>query len=63
MKFLLSATLLLLLSSCTWVTYDDNGTTRLKQKYPVGTGVYYQDGTYQHDQRYNQYRPVQRSVE
>ena len=57
-------TLLLLLSaSCTWTTYDDNGITRLKQKYPTGTPVYYEDGTYQHDQRYNQYRPIQRAVE
>ncbi len=53
----------LLLSGCSWVTYDDNGRTRLRQKYPTGTATYYQDGTYQRDQRYNEYRPQQRAVE
>ncbi|MDO5687376.1 MAG: spore cortex protein [Neisseria sp.] len=53
----------LLLGACTWVTYDDNGTTRLRQKYPTGTSVYYEDGTYQQDRRYHEYRPKQHAIE
>lgn len=53
----------LLLSSCTWTTYNDNGQTKLRQKYPTGTPVYYEDGTYQNDQRYHSYRPRQRAIE
>ena len=53
----------LLLSACTWTTYNDNGQTKFRQKYPIGTPVYYEDGTYQRDQRYHGYRPRQRAIE
>lgn len=45
------------LAACSWVTYDDNGRTRVRPKYPVGSSVIYEDGTYARDHRYNQYRP------
>lgn len=58
------AVLCVLLSACSWNFYnDENGQTKIERKYPVGTSTYYQDGTYQHDQRYNQFRPVQKAVE
>lgn len=50
-------------NACTWTTYtDENGKTALRQKYPAGTPVYYEDGTYQRNQRYNEYRPMQKTV-
>lgn len=49
---------LLALGGCTWETYQDQqGQTKLRQKYEPGTRVFYQDGTYSHDQRYNKLRP------
>lgn len=63
-KLLLSAALLpLLLASCAWETYtDQNGHTALRQKYPTGTPIFYQDGTYARDQHYNRFRPIQRAL-
>ncbi|PIT58815.1 spore cortex protein [Snodgrassella alvi] len=49
---------LLILSGCTWETYQDaTGQTKLRQKYEPGTRVVYQDGTYSHNMRYNSMRP------
>lgn len=45
------------LAACSWVTYDDHGHTRMRQKYPTGSAIVYEDGTYARDHRYNQYRP------
>ncbi|MDO4997834.1 MAG: spore cortex protein [Neisseria sp.] len=48
----------LLLSACAWETYETaEGKTALRQKYPTGTPVVYQDGTYSQNMRYNQLRP------
>ncbi|WP_051940800.1 hypothetical protein [Stenoxybacter acetivorans] len=50
---------LLTLTACTWETYqNEQGHTGLRPKYEAGTRVYYEDGTYSHDQRYNNMRPV-----
>ena len=49
-----------LLASCTWVSYDDNGQTRWRQKYPTGTPTYYEDGTYQRDHRYHDTAPFKK---
>lgn len=52
-----------ILTGCTWETYqNENGRTALRQKYEKGTRVYYQDGTYSSDMRYNQYRPERRAL-
>lgn len=52
-----------LLSGCAWETYQDgNGKTAVRQKYPAGTPVYYQDGSYSKNMNYNQYRPERRAV-
>lgn len=51
------------LAGCTWETYQKaGGGTALRQKYQTGTGVYYQDGTYSRNMRYNQFRPEQHAV-
>ncbi len=51
------------LSGCTWETYQKaDGHTSLRQKYPQGTRVYYQDGTYSPNMRNNQFRPEQHAV-
>lgn len=62
MKKICALTAVLWLASCTWVSYDDNGHTRWRQKYPTGTPTYYEDGTYQKDHRYHEHRPMQRAV-
>lgn len=52
-----------LLSGCAWETYQDgNGKTAVRQKYPVGTPVYYQDGSYSKNMNYNQYRPERHAM-
>lgn len=61
--FLVLMTAAALLSGCAWETYQDgSGKTAVRQKYPVGTPVYYQDGSYSKNMNYNQYRPERRAV-
>ena len=62
MKKLFAFLAVTLLASCTWVSYDDNGQTRWRQKYPTGTPTYYEDCTYQRDHRYHGHRPIQKAV-
>ncbi|WP_066569489.1 hypothetical protein [Snodgrassella sp. CFCC 13594] len=51
------------IGGCTWETYQDaSGQTKLRQKYEAGTRVFYEDGTYARDQRYNNLRPVPHAV-
>ena len=51
------------LAGCTWETYQNaDGHTSLRQKYEKGTRVYYQDGTYSRNMRYNQVRPEQHAI-
>lgn len=51
------------LAGCTWETYQNaDGHTSLRQKYEKGTRVYYQDGTYSRNMRYNQFRPEQHAI-
>ncbi|VEJ22145.1 spore cortex protein [Neisseria animaloris] len=51
------------LGGCSWETYRTaDGHTALRQKYETGTPVYYQDGSYSRNMRYNQFRPEQRAV-
>ena len=43
--FLILMTATAVLSGCSWETYrNENGKTAVRQKYPAGTPVYYQDG-------------------
>lgn len=61
--FLILMTAAALLSGCAWETYQDgNGKTAVRQKYPAGTPVYYQDGSYSKNMNYNQYRPERHAV-
>ena len=61
--FLILTTAAALLSGCAWETYQDgNGKTAVRQKYPAGTPVYYQDGSYSKNMNYNQYRPERHAV-
>ncbi|WP_308033800.1 spore cortex protein [Neisseria bergeri] len=61
--FLILMTAAALLSGCAWETYQDgSGKTAVRQKYPAGTPVYYQDGSYSKNMNYNQYRPERRAV-
>ena len=63
MRYLLPLALLAALSACSWETYQNSeGRTALRQKYPAGTGVAYQDGTYSRNMRNNQSRPEQHAV-
>ena len=51
------------LTGCTWETYqNESGHTSLRPKYEKGTRIYYEDGTYSRDMRYNQYRPERHAV-
>lgn len=64
MKFaFLAATTALLLSACTWETYETaNGGTSLRQKYPMGTGIYYTNGAASQNTHYHQGRPEQHAI-
>lgn len=54
---------LAVLSGCAWETYQKaDGSTALRQKYEKGTRVYYQDGSYSRNMKYNQYRPEPHAV-
>lgn len=51
------------LAGCSWETYQtDDGHTSLRQKYPQGTRVYYEDGTYSRNMRNNEFRPEQHAI-
>lgn len=51
----------LLLGACSWDTYTkEDGGTGLRPTNRFGQSVYYEDGTYARDQRYNSYRPIRR---
>ena len=51
------------ISGCSWETYQNaEGRTSLRQKYPQGTRIYYEDGTYSRNMRNNQFRPEQHAV-
>ncbi|MDO5696320.1 MAG: hypothetical protein Q4P30_06175 [Eubacteriales bacterium] len=51
------------LASCSWNFYDEDGKTRMTQKYPTGSSVYYKDGTFSRDHHHNQYRPEQHVIQ
>lgn len=52
------------LSACTWETYQNEaGETRLRQKYPTGTAVYYTEGAASQNTRYHGGRPEPHVVE
>lgn len=51
------------LSACTWETYENaQGQTRLRQKYPVGTGMYYTEGAASQNTHYHGLRPMPHAV-
>ncbi len=51
------------LSACSWETYTKkDGTKGLHRTTPTGSAVYYEDGTYSQNQRYNQHRPVRHVI-
>lgn len=64
MRFISGAFLALLaLSACTWETYQNShGQTRLRQKYPTGSGVYYTEGAASQSPYHHHNRPVQHIV-
>ena len=54
----------LILTACSWNTYTkEDGTTGLRPTNKFGQSVYYEDGTYARDQRYNEYRPIRRVLD
>ena len=54
----------LVLSACSWNTYTkEDGSTGLRPTNKFGQSVYYEDGTYARDQRYNEYRPIRRVLD
>ena len=54
----------LVLSACSWNTYTkEDGSTGLRPTNKFGQSVYYEDGTYARDQRYNEYRPIRRALD
>lgn len=60
---LIALTTALLLSACTWETYQTaDGGTSLRQKYPTGTGVYYTNGAASQNTHYHQGRPEQHAI-
>lgn len=63
MRYLTLTALLLGLTACTWETYENaQGQTRLRQKYPMGTGIYYTEGAASQNTRYHQYRPMPHAI-
>ena len=51
----------LILTACSWNTYTkEDGSTGLRPTNKFGQSVYYEDGTYARDQRYNEHRPIRR---
>ena len=51
----------LILTACSWNTYTkEDGSTGLRSTNKFGQSVYYEDGTYARDQRYNEHRPIRR---
>lgn len=63
MRYIGCVLLTLALAGCTWETYQtESGRTALRQKYPQGTPVYYEDGSYSSNMRNNEFRPEQRAI-
>lgn len=63
MRYFALFTVMAVLTGCSWETYKNSqGQTALRQKYPTGTAVSYEDGTYSRNMRNNQYRPEQHAV-
>lgn len=63
MRYLGCVILAVALAGCTWETYQtEEGRTALRQKYPKGTPVYYEDGSYSSNMRNNEFRPEQHAV-
>lgn len=58
MKIVISIMLVLLVGACSWETYQDaRGYTHLRQKYPMGSGVYYTKGAASQNTHYHDFRP------
>lgn len=54
---------IVLLSACTWETYQNaDGKTALRQKYPIGSSVYYTEGAASQNTNYHGNRPVQHVI-
>ncbi|UOP04275.1 hypothetical protein [Conchiformibius kuhniae] len=48
----------LALGACTWETYRDaGGQTRMRPKYPAGSGVFYSEGAASQNPHYHGLRP------
>ena len=63
MRYFALFTVMAVLTGCSWETYKNSqGQTALRQKYPTGTAVSYEDGTYSRNMRNNQYRPEQHTI-
>ncbi len=63
MRYFALFTVMAVLTGCSWETYKNSqGQTSLRQKYPTGTAVSYEDGTYSRNMRNNQYRPEQHAI-
>ena len=63
MRYFALFTVMAVLTGCSWETYKNSqGQTTLRQKYPTGTAVSYEDGTYSRNMRNNQYRPERHAV-
>ena len=63
MRYFALFTVMAVLTGCSWETYKNSqGQTTLRQKYPTGTAVSYEDGTYSRNMRNNQYRPEQHAI-
>ena len=63
MRYFALFTVMAVLTGCSWETYKNSqGQTALRQKYPTGTAVSYEDGTYSRNMRNNQHRPEQHAI-
>lgn len=64
MRFIISTVLAAVaLSACTWEMYqNESGSTRLRQKYPTGSSVYYTEGAASQSPYHHSHRPVQHVV-
>ena len=63
MRYFALFTVMAVLTGCSWETYKNSqGQTTLRQKYPTGTAVSYEDGTSSRNMRNNQSRPEQHAI-
>ncbi|MDO4434060.1 MAG: hypothetical protein Q4B82_05710 [Alysiella sp.] len=62
-KVLLAFATVLLLNACAWeFGTNEQGRTQIRQKYPMGTGIYHTEGAASQNTLYHNGRPQQHAI-